>query len=293
MFSVYGLVSRRSRGGCQSANHAMFGAPEVGNSRAAMNGKKTFSWAFLIFWGRSSQVWRRELVQLLPGKQFNGNNTVVMRFLSSGLPNTTFSKARAFTLVELLVVIAIIGTLVGLLIPAIQQAREAARRSRQDVRADQRQIISDLIGAIKQYDSNAVVEVYGINSNGSKTPIPQSDLSSISDNAEVTLNIPDLGLHTIDSSDQQGFFRLRIGANYQGQVGPATFHLVGPSPTDPAATEYLLSVPRPAGGTLQNNAYIISNDEVYRVEYKSSLSDEVWTSYPLTSDTIAFESPQP
>ena len=62
--------------------------------------------------------------------------------------------------------------------------------------------------------------------------------------------------------------------------------------------EYLLSVPRPAGGTLQDNAYVISNsvgdeEEVYRVEYKSSLSDEVWTTYPLTSDTIAFESPLP
>ena len=175
--------------------------------------------------------------------------------------------------------------------------REAARRSSTDNRVDQRQIISYLIGAIKQYDSNAVVQVYGINSNGSKTSIPQSDLSSISDNAEVTLNIPDLGLHTIDSSDQQGFFRLRIGANYEGQVGPATFHLVGPSPTDPAATEYLLSVPRPGDGTLQDGVYVRSNseeelEEVYRVEYKSSLDGE-WSTYPLTSDTIAFGSPQP
>jgi prepilin-type N-terminal cleavage/methylation domain-containing protein len=216
-----------------------------------------------------------------------------MRFSSSLPCNTTFSKARAFTLVELLVVIAIIGTLVGLLLPALQSAREAARRSRQDEWADQRQIISDLIGAIKQYNSNAVVEVYGINSNGSKTPIPQSDLSSISDNAEVTLNIPDLGLHTIDSSDQQGFFRLIIGANYQGQVGPATFNYVGPSLTDPTATEYLLSVPRPAGGTLQNNAYVISDEEVYKVEYKFSPTDEAWTTYPLTSDTIAFDFPAP
>jgi prepilin-type N-terminal cleavage/methylation domain-containing protein len=270
----------------------MFGAPEVGNSQAAMNGKKTFSWGFLIFWGWSSQVWRRELVQLLPGKQFNGNNTVVMRFLSPGLPNTTFSKARAFTLVELLVVIAIIGTLVGLLLPAVKSAREAAREMRQDVRADQRQIILDLIGAIKQYDSNAVVEVSGIDSDGGKTPISEQEWSSISNNAEVTLNIPNLGLHTIDSSDQQGFFRLRIAANYQGQVGPATFHLVGASPTELAPTEYLLSVPRPAGGTLQDNAYVISNEEVYRVEYRSSLDGE-WSTYPLTSDTIAFESPQP
>jgi len=215
-----------------------------------------------------------------------------MKYLPVESSGAAYSKSRAFTLVELLVVIAIIGTLVGLILPAIQSAREAARRSSTDNRVDQRQIISDLIGDIKQYDSNAVVEVYGINSNGSKTPIPQSDLSSISDNAEVTLNIPDLGLHTIDSSDQQGFFRLRIGANYQGQVGPATFHLVGPSPTEPAATEYLLSVPRPAGGTLQDNAYVISNEEVYRVEYRSSL-DEEWSDYPLTSDTVAFESPQP
>jgi type II secretory pathway pseudopilin PulG len=220
-----------------------------------------------------------------------------MRFLSPGLPHTTFSKARAFTLVELLFVAAIIVTLVGLLLPAVKKAREAAGESQLDDRVDQRQIILDLIGAIKQYDSNAVVDVYGINSNGSKTPIPQSDLSSISDNAEVTLNIPNLGLHTIDSSAPQGFFRLIIGANYQGQVGPATFHLVGPSPTEPAATEYLLSVPRPGGGTLQDNAYVISNsvgdeEEVYRVEYRSSLGVE-WSTYPLTSDTIAFESPLP
>jgi prepilin-type N-terminal cleavage/methylation domain-containing protein len=197
-----------------------------------------------------------------------------MKYLPVGSSGAAYSKSRAFTLVELLVVIAIIGVLVGLLLPAIQAAREAARRSSTDNRVDQRQIISDLIGAIKQYDSNAVVQVYGINSNGSKTSIPQSDLSSISDNAEVTLNIPDLGLHTIDSSDQQGFFRLRIGANYEGQVGPATFHLVGASLTEPAATEYLLSVPRPAGGTLQDNAYVISNEEVYRVEYRSSLDGE-------------------
>ena len=195
-------------------------------------------------------------------------------------------------MVELLVVIAIIGVVVGLLLPAIQSAREAARRSSTDNRVDQRQIISDLIGAIKQYDSNAAVQVYGINSNGSKTSIPQSDLSSISDNAEVTLNIPDLGLHTIDSSERQGFFRLKIASKYQGQVGPAAFHYVGPSLTEPAATEYLLSVPRPAGGTLQDNAYVISNEEVYRVEYRSSL-DEEWSTYPLFSDTIAFESPQP
>ena len=128
-----------------------------------------------------------------------------MKYLPVGSSGAAYSKSRAFTLVELLVVIAIIGVLVGLLLPAIQAAREAARRSSTDNRVDQRQIISDLIGAIKQYDSNAVVQVYGINSNGSKTSIPQSDLSSISDNAEVTLNIPDLGLHTIDSSDQQGF----------------------------------------------------------------------------------------
>jgi prepilin-type N-terminal cleavage/methylation domain-containing protein len=218
-----------------------------------------------------------------------------MKYLPVGSSGAAYSKSRAFTLVELLVVIAIIGTLVGLLLPAIQSAREAARRSSTENQIEN-QIISVIV-AIKQYDSNAVVEVYGINSNGSKTPIPQSDLSSISDNAEVTLNIPDLGLHTIDSSDQQGFFRLRIGANYQGQVGPATFHLVGPSPTDPAATEYLLSVPRPGDGTLQDGVYVRSNsqeelEEVYRVEYKSSLDGE-WTLYPLTSDTIAFHSPQP
>lgn len=204
--------------------------------------------------------------------------------MSSG---ASYSKSRAFTLVELLILIAIVGVMLGMLIPAIRSARDAARRS-----VSQRQIISDLIGAIKHHDSNAVVEVYGINSDGSKTSIPQSDLSSIDDNAEATLNVPDLGLHTIDSSDRQGFFRLIIGANYQGQVGPASFHFVGPSPTVPAATEYLLSVPRPAGGTLQNNAYILSNEEVYRVEYKSSLDGE-WGAYPLISDTVVFESPQP
>ena len=210
-----------------------------------------------------------------------------MRFSSSLPCNTTFSKARAFTLVELLVVIAIIGTLVGLLLPAIQAAREAARRS----------TCGTIDSAVRQYDPNAVVEVYGIDSNGDKTLIPESAWSSISDNAEVTLIISNLGLHTIDSSDQQAFFRLRIGANYQGQVGPPTFNYVGPSLTDPAATEYLLTVPRPGDGTLQDGVYVRSNsqgelEEVYRVEYTSSL-DGAWTTYPLTSDTIAFEPSQP
>ena len=218
-----------------------------------------------------------------------------MRFFSPRLHHTAFSKSRAFTLVELLVVIAIIGTLVGLLLPAIQSAREAARRSSTDNRVDQR--IISVIVAIKQYDSNAVVQVSSIDSDGVKTPIPESAWSSIPDSAEVMLNIPNLGLHTIDSSDRQGFFRLRIGDNYLGQVGPATFHLVGPSPTDPAATEYLLSVPRPGDGTLQDGVYVRSNseeelEEVYRVEYKSSL-DGACTTFPLTSDTIAFESSQP
>ena len=211
-----------------------------------------------------------------------------MRFASSLPCDVAFSKSRAFTLVELLVVIAIIGTLVGLLLPAIQSAREAARRST---------TCGTIDSAVRQYDPNAFVKVSGINSDGVKTPIPESDWSSISNNAEVTLIISNLGLHTIDSSDQQAFFRLRIGANYQGQVGPPTFNYVGPSLTDPAATEYLLSVPRPGDGTLQDNVYVRSNsqgelEEVYRVEYRSSL-DGAWTTYPLTSDTIAFESLQP
>ena len=205
-----------------------------------------------------------------------------MRFSSSLPCNTTFSKARAFTLVFLLVVIAIIGTLVGLLLPAIQSAREAARRS----------TCGTIDSAVRQYDPNAVVEVSSIDSDGVKTPIQESAWSSIPESAEVKLVISNLGLHTIDSSDQKGFFRLTIGANYQGQVGPATFNYVGPSLTDPAATEYLLTVPRPGGGTLQDNAYVISNEEVYRVEYNSSL-DGAWTAFPLTSDTIAFEPSQP
>ena len=218
-----------------------------------------------------------------------------MRYHSSSRCKVAFAKSRAFTLVELLVVIAIIGTLVGLLLPAIQSAREAARRSSTDNRVDQR--IISVIVAIKQYDSNAVVQVSSIDSDGVKTPIPESAWSSIPEGAEVTLIISNLGLHTIDSSAQQAFFRLRIGDNYLGQVGPATFHLVGPSPTDPAATEYLLSVPRPGDGTLQDGVYVRSNsqeelEEVYRVEYKSSL-DGAWTTFPLTSDTIAFESSQP
>jgi prepilin-type N-terminal cleavage/methylation domain-containing protein len=221
-----------------------------------------------------------------------------LKYLPVESSGAAYSKSRAFTLVELLVVIAIIGTLVGLLLPAVKKAREAARESRLDDRVDQRQIISDLIGAIKQYDSNAAVEVYGIDSDGGKTFIPEPEWSSISSNAAVTLNIPNLGLHTIVSSDGKGFFRLKIGADYEGEVGPATLDHLGPSPADPAAREYLLSVPRPGGGTLQDNVYVRSNsrgelEEVYRVEYKSSLTDEAWTTYPLTSDTMAFDSPQP
>ena len=242
---------------------------------------------FCEFGGRSAGVPPDKLIPLFLGKPLQRIYVSLMRFSSSLPCDVAFSKSRAFTLVELLVVIAIIGTLVGLLLPALQSAREAARRS----------TCGTIDSAVRQYDPNAVVKVSDIDSGGVETPIQESAWSSIPESAEVTLIIPNLGLHTIDSSDHQGFFRLRIGANYQGQVGPATFHLVGPSPTDPAATEYLLSVPRPGDGSLQDGVYVRSNsqrelEEVYRVEYKSSL-DGAWTLYPLTSDTIAFDSPQP
>ncbi len=239
------------------------------------------------FGGRSAGVPPDKLIPLFLGKPLQRIYVSLMRFSSSLPCDVAFSKSRAFTLVELLVVIAIIGTLVGLLLPALQSAREAARRS----------TCGTIDSAVSQYDPNAVVEVSSIDSDGVKTPIQESDWSSIPESAEVTLIIPNLGLHTIVSSDAKGFFRLIIGANYERQVGPATFHLVGSSLTDPAAKEYLLSVPRPGGGTLQDGVYVRSNsqgelEEVYRVEYRASI-DGKWATYPLTSDKIAFESSQP
>ena len=226
-----------------------------------------------------------------------------MKYLPVESSGAAYSKSRAFTLVELLVVIAIIAVLLGMLIASLKHFREElgkVKDSSSETASStlNNQIISDLMGAVTQYDASAQFELYGIDPDGGKTFVLESDWSSISSNAAVTLNIPNLGLHTIVSSDLKGFFRLKIGANYQGQVGPATFDHVGPSPADPAAMEYLLSVPRPGGGTLQDNVYVRSNsqgelEEVYRVEYNSSLTDEAWTTYPLTSDTMAFESPQP
>ena len=205
-------------------------------------------------------------------------------------------------MIELLVVIAIIAVLLSMLIASLKRFREEfgkINNSSSETASStlNNQIISDLMGAVTQYDASAEFELYGIDPDGGKTFVPESDWSSISSNAAVTLNIANLGLHTISSSDLKGFFRLKIGANYEGEVGPATFDHVGPSPADPAAMEYLLSVPRPGGGTLQDNAYVRSNsqgdlEEVYSVEYKTSLDGE-WTTYPLTSDTMAFESPQP
>jgi prepilin-type N-terminal cleavage/methylation domain-containing protein len=226
-----------------------------------------------------------------------------MKYLPVGSSGAAYSKSRAFTLIELLVVIAIISVFLGLLIASLKHFREELGKIKDSSSETasstlNNQIISDLMGAATQYDASAEFELYGIDSDGGKTFIPEPDWSSISSNAAVTLNIPNLGLHTIVSSDGKGFFRLKIGADYEGEVGPATFDHLGPSPADPAAREYLLSVPRPGGGTLQDNVYVRSNsqgelEEVYRVEYKSSLSDEAWTTYPLTSDTIAFDPPQP
>lgn len=200
----------------------------------------------------------------------------------------------------MLVVTAIIGTLVGLILPAIQSAREAARQSEIGDSLNQLGLgFHNYAGSRPDGSliSELVVEVYSIDSSGGKMLIEESDWSKIDDTAEVRLNIPNVGLHSIDLSERQGFFRLKIASKYQGQVGPAAFHYVGPSLTAPTAMEFLLSVPRPVGGTFEDNAYFMPNssgalEEVYRVEYASSLDGE-WTPYDLTSDTMAFESPQP
>jgi len=205
-------------------------------------------------------------------------------------PNSPSKRRQSkggFTLVELLVVIAIIGTLVGLLIPALQAAREAARRSGTELSGGP----AAAVALLKLHSESVQVEAFGIESDGSSTSLSESDLLSLPSDTPVRLRVREVGLHLISSSESKLFFRLRLGPGHEGQVGPPIFAAYGASETVPGEQEYLLMVPRPAGGFLENDAYVLETSEnvfeqVYGLEQSSDL--ENWEPCPLPLDTITF-----